>query len=253
MSVTQTEFHDALLDGARAAPEGLTDARGRPAGRRFDVYRNNVALSLIEALELGFPAVARLVGADRFRQLAGSFLRQHPPDTPMMMQYGAAFPDFLAQVAALRRYGYLPDVARLEQALRTAYHAADAAPADAGVLETLSPDALLATRLHLAPAVRLVRSAWPIHAIWTHQMEDGPRPRPGGQTVLITRPDYDPQMSAVDDGTAAFVAALTEGATLGDAHDRAAAAAPDFDLSGALALLLSTHAISRIDTGDPRT
>ena len=250
MTVTQFEFHDALLDSARDVPDGLTDGQGRPAGRRFDVYRNNVALSLTEALEVSFSAIARLIGAERFRQVAGLFLRRHPPETPMMMTYGAAFPGFLEGFEPLQRYGYLPDVARLEQALRASYHAADAAPADASVLESLPPDALLETRLELAPAVRLVRSPWPVHAIWAYNMEDGPRPQAGAQNVLITRPGYDPQMAVVGSGTAAFVDALTEGITLGAAHDRATAHDTNFDLSAALAALLQGAAISHITTGD---
>ena len=248
MRVTQPDFHDALLDAARDVPGGLTDAQGRPAGRRFAVYRNNVALSLTEALEVSFPAIAKLIGAERFRTVAGIFLRRHPPETPMMMAYGGAFPGFLEGVEPLKRYGYLPDVARLEHALRESYHAADTAPADARVLESLPPDALLETRLELAPAVRLVRSRWPVHAIWAFNMEDGPRPKAGAQNVLITRPGYDPQMHVVDDATAAFVEALAAGDTLGAAHDHGAAAAADFDLSAALALLLQGQAISRIST-----
>lgn len=250
MTVTQGQFHDALLDSARDAPEGLTDGQGRPAGRRFDIYRNNVATGLTEALEVSFPAIVKLIGAGNFRKVAGLFLRQSPPDTPMMMAYGAAFPGFLAGFAPLAQYGYLPDVARLEQALREAYHAADAEPADAAVLETLPPDMLADTRLQLAPAPRLVRSEWPVHAIWAYNMEDGPKPRGGAQTVLITRPGYDPQMTVVDTGTAAFVDALAGGATLGIAHDHATGAAETFDLSAALGLLLRERAISRITTGD---
>ena len=107
MSITQTEFHDALLDSGGPVPAGLSDGHGRPAGQRFDVYRNNVAVSLTEALETGFPADCQ---PDRRRQLSArspaSFCRQHPPDTPMMMQYGAAFPDFLDGFEPLA-YGYL--------------------------------------------------------------------------------------------------------------------------------------------------
>jgi len=250
MTVTQSTFHDALLDSARPVPAGLTDGRGRPAGRRFSVYRNNVAVSLTEALEVSFPAIVQLIGAENFKKVAGIFLRRHPPKTPMMMQYGADFPAFLEGFEPLAHLGYLPDVARLEQALRLSYHAADANPADPAVLQTLPPDALAEVRLGLAPAVRLVRSPWPVHAIWAFNLENGPKPQAVAQNVLITRPEFDPQMTPVDDGSAVFVAALANGAALGPAHDSAAEAAPEFDLSATLALLLSSQAISDITTGD---
>lgn len=251
MSVDQSGFHDALLDATTPVPEGLTDGHGRPAGKRFDIYRNNVAVSLTEALELSFPCIRRLIGEENFKRVAGVFLRRHPPRTPMLMQYGAEFPAFLEGFEPLSHLGYLPDVARLEQALRLSYHAADAAPADAEQLARIPPEALADTRLELAPAVRLVRSDWPVHAIWAFNMEDGPKPQPAAQDVLITRPALDPAMTVIDSGTAAFVGALAEDQTLGTAHGRATDAATDFDLAAALSLLLGGGAISQIHpTGD---
>ncbi|WP_111731795.1 DNA-binding domain-containing protein [Roseovarius amoyensis] len=246
MSVDQSGFHDALLDAERPVPKGLTDGHGRPAGKRFDIYRNNVAVSLTEALELSFPCVRRLIGEENFKRVAGVFLRRHPPRTPMLMQYGADFPTFLEGFEPLSHLGYLPDVARLEQALRLSYHAADAAPADAEQLARIPPEALADTRMELAPAVRLVRSNWPVHAIWAFNMEDGPKPQPDAQDVLITRPALDPLMTVTGAGTAEFVAALINGETLGTAHQRTTGAAADFDLAPALSLLLGGSAISKI-------
>ena len=44
-SVTQTQFVTALLDPEAATPEGLLGPNNAPAGKRFSVYRNNVAVS----------------------------------------------------------------------------------------------------------------------------------------------------------------------------------------------------------------
>ncbi len=251
MRLDQTRFHDALLDPAAPVPEGLIDGRGRPAGRRFNVYRNNVAVSLTEALEVSFPAIRKLVGAENFKAVAGAFLRRHPPRTPLLMRYGAAFPEFLAGFEPLAHLGYLADVARLEQALREAYHAPDATPADASILERLAPEALARTALRLAPAVRLVASDWPIHAIWRFNMEENaPAPAPRGETVLITRPEFDPQMTPLSPAAAAFVAALLRGAALEEAFDTATAVEPEFEPSATLALLLGERAITAIDPGE---
>ncbi len=46
----QLEFTQALLDPNRPVPTGLVDPQGRVSQKRFAVYRNNVALSLADAL-----------------------------------------------------------------------------------------------------------------------------------------------------------------------------------------------------------
>ncbi|WP_299849295.1 DNA-binding domain-containing protein [uncultured Roseovarius sp.] len=251
MSVSQTAFHTALLDASEAVPEGLSDGVGHPAGSRFSVYRNNVAVSLTEALELSFPAIVKLLGEENFKGLAGIFLRQNPPETPIMMQYGAAFPDFLAGFEPLAHIGYLPDVARLEQAVRVSYHAADATPVDPEVLQELSPEELATARLELAPSLQVIRSPWPIHQIWAYNLEEGsPKPTGGAQSVLILRPEFDPELTPISSGIAAFIIALLRGETLPEANEAAIESEEDFDLSHGLGLLLSAQAITRIKTGE---
>ena len=249
MSVSQTEFRTALLDGSAATPEGLRDPHDGPAGRRFNVYRNNVAVSLTEALESGFPVTHKLLGDENFKGISGIYLRQSPPDSPMMMYYGASFPDFLRGFEPLRHIGYLGDVAELEMAQRRAYHAADADPVGGDVLARVPADQLENLRLGLAPSVQLVRSPWPIYDIWRFNMVEGaPKPRAEAQDVLITRPDYDPELHLLPTGGGVFVAALQAGDTLGRAAAQASAETADFDLSTCLALLLNSHAITSATT-----
>lgn len=247
MTPRQAEFREALLDPALPVPPGLTDPAGRPAGRRFAVYRNNVAVGLTEALAAGFPVLVRLLGEAFFRAMAGLFVRLHPPATPVLLHYGEALPGFLAAFPPVAHLPYLPDVARLELALRAACHAADAAPLEPARLAALPPDRLAAARLRLAPAVRLLRSAWPIHGIWRmNGPGGGPPPDWRAEDVLVTRPGFDPVPQLLPPGGAAFVAALAAGETLAAAADRGAAAAAAFDLSAVLALLLGGDAIIAI-------
>ncbi|MDK3018070.1 HvfC/BufC N-terminal domain-containing protein [Pseudodonghicola flavimaris] len=247
MGVTETEFTQALLAPDLPVPEGLCDAAGHPAGRRFAVYRNNVAVSLTRALHEGFPVIARLLGPDNMDGLAGLFLRAHPPRSPVLMLYGATFPAFLEGLEQLAHLGYLGDVARLELALRQSYHAADAEPVDAAALAALPPDRLAASRLTLAPAVRLVRSPWPIHDIWRFNTEaDAPQPRATAQDVLVVRPEYDPRPVLLPAGGAVFLAALRDGVPLAEADAAARRAAEAFALAPLLAELLSGGAITGI-------
>ncbi|WP_137702158.1 HvfC/BufC N-terminal domain-containing protein [Marimonas lutisalis] len=248
----QAQFHAAILDPAQPAPPGLTDGQNRPAGRRFSVYRNNVTHSLTEALEQTFPVIRKLIGAEGFARLARAYLRAHPPASPVLSRYGASFPAFLDGFEPLAHLGYLGDTARLERALVDSYHAADAASLDPAVFSETAPDALPGLRLTLAPSVRLVRSAWPIHAIYRFNTEDGaPQPPATPQDVLITRPDYDPRPRLLPPGGATFVTALFQGHALGQAAGTATETAPDFDLAAALGLLLSDNALIHATLDSP--
>lgn len=244
MSVSQTEFRAALLDNARATPEGLRDAAGGPAGRRFDVYRNNVAVSLTEALEAGFPVVQKLLGEENFKAVTGVYLRQSPPETPVMMYYGASFPAFLRGFEPLAHLGYLGDVAELEMALRRSYHAEDAGAVGGDVIARIPPEQLEHLKLELAPSVEVITSPWPAHDIWRfNTIEGSPKPRAVAQDVLVSRPDYDPQPHLLPEGSAAFLIALQDGQPLGTAAAQASEQVPGFDLSACLSLLLSEQAI----------
>ncbi len=250
-AVNQAEFTRAMMDAAITNPKGLRDSQNRPAGRRFNVYRNNVAVSLTEAVLQAFPVVTKLLGEENMKGLAGIFLRAHPPQSPLMMFYGAEFPDFLAQMEQLAHLGYLADVARLEQHMRRAYHAADAAAIDPDALGALTPEELMQTRVDFAPALQLIRSSWPIFDIWRFNMEDGaPIPQAGAQDVLITRPEFDPLPQALPVGGATWITALMGGKTIGEAFEVANQDADTFDLSTTLALLLQGNTLTALHRKD---
>jgi hypothetical protein len=242
----QTAFRAALLDPSRAAPVGLTGPDGGPAGKRFDVYRNNVTMALGEALEVAFPVLLKLLGEDFFRPMARAFLRAHPPESPVLMFYGAAMPGFLESFPPAQDWQYLPDIARLELALRQSYHAADAPPLDPQAL-ALPPERLMAARIGIAPAVRVLASDWPVHAIWrANTQADAPAPAMRPEELLIGRPGLDPGVWLLPPGGAGFVTALAGGRTLGVALEEAG---ETFDLGAALQVLLTAGALTTITEG----
>lgn len=250
MNVTQTQFRRAVLNPDTAMPEGLTDAAGTPDPKRFDVYRNNVAVGLTEALKLAFPVVLKLVGDEFFTAMAGVFLRRYPPRSPMIMLYGADFPGFIRGFQPVSHLQYLPGVARLEQARRVAYHAADAAPFDPAQLQALSTEELMAARLVLAPAVQILRSDWPVHAIWDfNSRPDAPEPKMQAQDVLVSRPEFDPVLQVVPESSTVFVQTLLDGGTFAKAMGTAKAKHPEFNLQASLGTLITGGAIAAIEKG----
>jgi hypothetical protein len=242
----QRAFARALRD-PREAPMG-EDPAGRPDPRRFAVYRNNVATSLIESLAAGYPAVRRLVGDTFFRACAGRYAAQAPPRSPIMLLYGDRFADFLARFEPLAEYPYLADVARIERAWLEAYHAAEAEP--------LAPSALARFGAHRAgdlcftlhPSVRIVRSTYPALTLWRVNVhENAPAPirlDSGAEDALVARPGAEVQVRAVPPCAASFLKVLSQGGTLAEAAAAAASASAAFDLTAHIAALLKSGLIT---------
>ena len=239
--MTQTQFVTALLSPTTPPPDGLTNPDGSPAQKRFDVYRNNVAVGLSDALEKAFPVVRKIVGAEFFRAMAAVYVRNFPPSSPLMMFYGAEMASFLKGFEPVKGLPYLADVARLELALRQAYHAADAAPIAAEALGSLAPDQLMRTKLRFAPAVKLLGSRFPLYAIYAANTGAASGKIVNeAESVLVTRPQFDPVAQKLTPASAKFVAALLSGETLGASM---AACGRDLDLPATLGLLFAQSAI----------
>lgn len=242
MIVTQSAFTRGIFDPEMAAPEGLLNADGSQAAKRFDVYRNNVAVSLTEALIAAFPVIYKLVGDQFFRGMAGVYLRKHKPTSPLMMYYGERMPMFLGRFQPAKIVPYLPDMAKLELAMRKAYHAGDGQPIDGAKLASLAPEDLMGVRFAFAPATQVVSSDYAIHAIYLkNTVQDAPDIVMQPETVLITRPQFDPQMHVISPSGADCIAALMKNQPLGVALSQAG---DDLDLGEILGVLLAQGAIT---------
>lgn len=238
----QRAFITALMDPEADPPPGMIDPHRRPAGKRFDVYRNNVAASLAQALEVGFPVLVKLLGAEAFRQLALIHLRKHPPKSRALSHYGADMPAFLEGFAPLAAYPYLADIARLELGLRRSYHAADCVPLTPGGSD---PEALMALTPRLAPATVLLASPHPVLSIWRFNTQaDAARPAGGAEAVIITRPGFDPAPHLLPDGGLVLARALDGTTPLGDALEATLKSAPRADIAALLTLFLGSAALT---------
>jgi hypothetical protein len=217
---TLKNFVEALTNPARSAPAETLGREGRPDARRFAVYRNNVVVGLIGALEMRYPVTRRLVGDEFFRGLARAFITVHKPASPVLIHYGAGFADFIESFEPAREIPYLPDVARVENAWVEAYHSADAASLALSDLAAIEPERLGEFVFTFHPAVRLLRLAHPAASIWAgHQGTGAPRApeRWAPEDALVARPEADVAVRILPEGGCAFAAALRAGASLAEA------------------------------------
>ncbi len=240
-------FASALSDPTRAPPPNTLGRLGAPDARRFAIYRNNVAVSLITAIEARYPVARRLVGEEFFRAMARAFVARNKPASPLILHYGADFPDFVAEFEPARDLAYLPDVARLENCWVEAYHSADEEPLGLAAIAAVDPADLDRVKLVFHPAARLLRSSHPAASIWAGHQGDGdvePPPVWRAEEALITRPHADVRVRILPAGGYSFARALHTGATLGQAH--AAMTIDDFDPGAHLVGLIESGAISRL-------
>ncbi len=241
----------AALAEPSAPPPAMTRGRlGAPDASRFAVYRNNVAVGLIGALEARYPVSRRIGGDDLFRAMARGFVRARKPRSPVMIAYGEDFPDFVA--AWTGATPGLAEVARLENAWVEAYHAEDEAAATVGDLARLRPDLVPAARIAFHPAARLLRFSTPAASLWASaQGSGGPHPPVGtkAEDALIARPDADVRVRVLPPLGYDFALKLREGATLIEAA--LALNDPAFDFGTHLVGLVESGAVASIIPGSP--
>jgi hypothetical protein len=245
----ETSFARALLDTAQPIPSGVTAHNAAIPTGRFAVYRNNVAVSLVNALKSRFPVVEKIVGEEFFAAMARIFVLERPPSTPLLATYGDEFAAFIATFDPARELVYLADVARLEAARTRAYHAGDATPFGVAEFAALDASAVGGIRIDLHPSVEIVRSPHPIVTIWamnSGERDLAPIENWHGEDALAVRPYLDVDVRLLPPGGAVFLLALAGAKPLGEAAAAALADHPEFDLSRSLAGLICSGLVCGI-------
>jgi hypothetical protein len=242
-----------LIDPDCPIPDGVLGPSGKGAIKRYNIYRNNVTVSLIDALAAVFPATQRITGVEFFRAMARFHVRTTPPRSPLLFQYGHEFPDFIERYEYAREMPYLADTARVERAWLDAYHSADISPLSAQDLAAIPADRLEQATFVPHPSTRIVRSRYPAVTIFATNRNEGPVERIDNfvaEDALITRPDVDVTVCRLPAGGAAFLVALLAGQTLGDAAALAVETTPEFDLTRNIAGMLEAGVFAAVHDGE---
>jgi hypothetical protein len=210
-------MRDALL-----SPSGqpLVDILGSSAGR-FDIHRRHFIQSLTAALENTFPATVNLVDSRFFGFAADAFIRAHPPTEPCLFEYGVELPGFLDSFPACASLPYLADVARLEWAMHSVFHA-----------ET--------DHEGLGFAAKLFSSPWPVDAIWRLAMGRSEAPvdiNSGCAWVLIYRKAMEVKFESLSHASFVFHSIIQKRGEVSFALAEAKRIDPNFDKREALAQL----------------
>jgi hypothetical protein len=213
----------------------------------FAVYRNTTPNALIETLATSFPVTACLVGEEAFAILALDFAKRRPPAHPVLLDYGAGFPQFLAGRRWIaEELPYLPDIAEIER-LQTLAHISADAPA-LGIADVTKLDPWPSLRLPLHPATRFAWLRTPALTIWEAHQDGLPEaiaPVWRGEGALITRPNDAVTTRPLDAAAHRFLAVLCAGETVGRAAGAVASLYPDADMTRLFSTLTQQGAFAR--------
>jgi len=241
-------FAPALLNPEAETPLVVTGPGKKGAVKRYNVYRNNVTVSLINVLAEIFPATQRVAGSEFFRAMARSHIRVTPPTSPLLFEYGRDFADFIARYEYARSMPWLSDIARIERAWLDAYHAADVSALTADALASIAPAQLAEVVFVPHPATRLVCSRFPALSIFAANRSDGtPGPIGAGEPedTLITRPEMEVFARRLPPGGAVFLKCLMSGDAFGEAAFAALQSDASFDLVANIAGMLEAGAFTK--------
>ncbi|AOV16996.1 hypothetical protein BJI67_07935 [Acidihalobacter aeolianus] len=258
LSELQGAFAAVLDDPECTAPLEIADGN-LSASRRIAIYRNNVRISRRDALAGIYPAVCALVGEAFFEIVAEDYAWQTPSVSGDLRAYGETFPDHLAGQPKLAALSYLPDVARLEWAWHTCFHAAEVTPLGVPDLAVLA-DAV-DPGLALIPAARLLSPRFAAAEIWSFALDLERHPEGldldtlEAAPLLVARPGEEVFVLSLGEPDYRWLVLVDQGASLADALDETLALHPDFDFAQSLSQMLAYGVLCVPQTGedhDPR-
>ncbi|MEO1746998.1 MAG: DUF2063 domain-containing protein, partial [Pseudomonadota bacterium] len=165
--------------------------------------------------------------------------------------YGEHFADFIQGHDATQDVPYIADVARIERAWLTAYHAADRPPLNPADLGAIAPEVLGNVVFAAKPGTAIVNSRYATFTIFAmnrDMLEQAPVDASMPEHTLITRPDVDVIVTPLTEAEAVFFAALLSKspATLAEAAEAALGVDQSFDLNAALSKMIGTGAASNV-------
>jgi len=247
------DFSRALLDPDVTTPTVVAGPKSKSAVKRYNVYRNNVTVSLINALAAAFPSTLRVTGVDFFRAVARFYVRATPPSSPLLFEYGQDFPDFIERYEYAQSVPWLSDVARIERAWLDAYHAADVQSLMPHEFAAVASEQLPNIVLKPHPATRVIRSRFSAVTIFIASRSDGPDSHIEviePEDALVTRSALEVEVRQLPPGGAIFLSHLMTGESFDTAASAAFAESPSFDLPANIRGLLEAGAFTTILCGE---
>lgn len=194
---------------------------------RLEIYAHAYFARLLECMRDEFPMTRRAVGDEAFDELATAYLCVHPSRSYTLGDLGRGLGDFLASTRPAGTdegdvLGIVSELARLEWNFAEVFDgpgAEDRPRLSHAALAALAPADLADVRLEVAPDLRVVAFAFPVHTYYRalRRGQESVPPAAAKTWLALSRRDYVVRYDPLSETQAAILSAIVCGETLGSA------------------------------------
>lgn len=200
--------------------------------RGISIYRRNLLANAQRALSITFPTVFQLLDSDNFENISQQFLKHSPPTHGDWAQWGRDLADYIATTDTGRDYPYLSDCTNLDWHIHRALHGCDQTiqRASLQLLVDVEPKNIT---VEFNKNMTLISTENPIAEIFQahHHSDETQRDAsmnkakkalsqaPEKNTVMISRPDFQPKVTRLNHDDAEFILNLKSGCSLATSLD----------------------------------
>jgi len=216
---------------------------------RLNVYRNNVVVSLIDALSDIFPVTEAVVGDEFFRAMARVYLLEQQPTSPVISEYGVGFSTFIRNFPPVESLPFLADLATLEHTMLTLTNSEEYETLDHEAVATAfsSVDDPSHLQLNVPATTQILASPFAIGSLYNLHFSDdskslGDIDINNNEYLLLVKSHLYGQLHVIQEDEAIFIKNLILEKNLEDAIPKS----ENFDLSQTLAKLIEWKILTNI-------
>jgi hypothetical protein len=205
---------DASMRGA------IIDAPPLPAAERLGIYRTAYRVRLIDALQVTYPVLHKILGDEDFFSLSAAFVDDNPSVYRSIRWYGSELANFLGARTPYSDQPIFAEIALLDWTLSEVFDASDAMPIARAALQSIDPLAWSDLTFKFHPSLHRLQFAWNTVAVWQSMSRDESPPDPEASQHpvqwLLWRQNLSNYYRSMDDSEAAALDAAIRGSNFGD-------------------------------------
>jgi hypothetical protein len=205
--------------------EVVLPSHSMTSAERVGVYHGMYLMRMEEALETDYPVIRYHLGDHQFAHLVREYVQRYPSTSYTLNRLGDHLPQFFLDQPDWPEAVFLHDLARLELAMTEVFDEEESPVLGAAELEAVPAEAWEEARLRPISAFRLLafRHAVIPNLVAYHDDRPSPSPRRRATWVALYRRDYSVLRLELSRAEFDLLAAIVDGAPLGEALATAAA------------------------------